>query len=98
MPRRPSADQRIVHHHRDGTVRARGTMRDGELHGDWVWFRLDGTRLRSGSFDSGVQVGEWITYDRRGAVYKITRMEPAAPAQATRGRRTGAPRRASKPG
>ncbi len=31
--------------------------------------------LRSGHFDRGRQVGEWITYDRTGAVYKTTIMK-----------------------
>jgi hypothetical protein len=31
--------------------------------------------LRSGHFDGGRQVGEWITYDRSGAPYKVTQMD-----------------------
>jgi uncharacterized protein YdhG (YjbR/CyaY superfamily) len=50
----------------DGTVRAVGSMRDGELHGAWRWYRRDGTLLRTGSFRRGEQVGEWTTYDRDG--------------------------------
>ena len=64
-----------VEYHKDGTVRARGQTLNGELAGYWEWFRKDGTRLRSGSFESGKQVGEWITYDNTGAVYKVTKMK-----------------------
>jgi antitoxin component YwqK of YwqJK toxin-antitoxin module len=60
--------------HRDGTLWARGQTLDNLPTGYWEWFRKDGTRLRSGHFDAGEQVGEWTTYDRRGAVYKVTRM------------------------
>jgi hypothetical protein len=60
--------------HRDGSLRARGPVVDGHPHGYWEWFRLDGTRLRSGSFDRGRQVGEWTTYDGAGAPYKATAM------------------------
>ena len=36
------------------------------------------TKLRSGHFEDGEQVGEWITYDRDGQKYKVTRMKPEA--------------------
>lgn len=45
--------------------------------GYWEWFCQDGTRLRSGHFDeTGQPVGEWVTYDQRGRVYKVTRIRP----------------------
>jgi len=31
--------------------------------------------MRSGSFDRGVQVGEWTTYDKARKVYKVTKMK-----------------------
>jgi antitoxin component YwqK of YwqJK toxin-antitoxin module len=74
----PTADAGLVEHverHRDGSVRARGQYLDGELHGYWVWFRLDGTAMRSGHFDRGRKVGEWTTYDRAGVAYKVTTMK-----------------------
>ena len=65
-----------VEYFKDGTVRARGQMRDGLLTGYWEWFRKDGVRMRSGYFELGVQVGTWTTYDKQGAVYKVTTMKP----------------------
>ena len=59
-------------HHRDGSLRARGPVVDGQPHGYWEWFRLDGTMLRSGHFDHGRNVGEWTTYDTAGAPYRVT--------------------------
>ncbi|NAZ82928.1 hypothetical protein GTR02_14000 [Kineococcus sp. R8] len=56
----------------DGSVRARGPVVDGLLHGYWQWWRKDGTRLRSGHFERGEPVGEWITYDHAGEVHKVT--------------------------
>jgi antitoxin component YwqK of YwqJK toxin-antitoxin module len=47
-------------------------MKDGRMHGYWEWFRKDGTKMRSGYFDGGKRVGEWITYDKQGARYKTT--------------------------
>jgi antitoxin component YwqK of YwqJK toxin-antitoxin module len=59
--------------HKDGSLRARGQMLGDEMHGYWEWFRLDGTIMRSGSFDRGAQTGVWTTYDRGGAPHKQTR-------------------------
>jgi len=61
-----------VERHRDGSVRARGSVVDGQPHGYWEWFRLDGTLMRSGHFDAGQNVGEWTTYDASGVPYKVT--------------------------
>ena len=61
--------------HRNGSLRARGPVVDGQPHGAWEWFRLDGTWLRSGSFDHGRQTAEWTTYDRSGAPYEVTTVD-----------------------
>ncbi len=47
-------------------------MVEGECEGYWEWFRKDGTKMRSGHFLKGKQVGEWITYGKEGKVYKVT--------------------------
>ncbi|KFF60353.1 hypothetical protein JF66_05290 [Cryobacterium sp. MLB-32] len=62
----------------DGAIKAHGHRVDGELTGYWEWFRQDGSKMRSGHFARGVQVGEWITYDRSGQPHKITQMKPPA--------------------
>ena len=70
-----------VHYHRDGSIWARGQMTsDDVMCGYWEWFRKDGSKMRSGYFEDGEQVGEWTTYDRKGKVVKVTQMKgkPAA--------------------
>lgn len=63
--------------HRDGSLWARGQTLDGEMHGFWQWYRKGGGPImRSGHFERGTQVGEWTTYDKDGAVYKVTVMKP----------------------
>lgn len=62
--------------HRDGSLWAVGQTIDDVPTGYWEWFRKDGTRLRSGHFENGEQVGDWTTYDRTGAPYKTTTMKP----------------------
>lgn len=73
-----------LEHHKGGTLRARGQTVNGLAHGYWEWFRTDGTRMRSGHFDMGVQVGRWTTYDRAGEAYKVTEMKPDASKALTR--------------
>lgn len=65
-----------VIHHKDGSLWAKGQMLDGVFVGYWEWFRKDGTKMRSGTFEGGEQVGEWTTYDKKGKVYKVTQMKP----------------------
>ncbi len=61
----------------NGRVKLRGAHLDGEMHGDWEFFRIDGSLMRSGAFDRGRQVGVWKTWDRAGRVVKETTFEPA---------------------
>ena len=64
-----------IDHYPNGNVRFRGANLDGQMHGPWEFFRLDGSLLRVGSFDAGRQVGIWRTYDRTGAIVKETRFK-----------------------
>ncbi len=56
----------------DGAIQWRGFKLDGEMHGDWEFFRKDGSLMRSGAFDRGRQVGVWRTFDRAGTLVKET--------------------------
>ena len=56
----------------DGRVKAAGRMRNGELHGEWRWFRSDGTLMRTGRLANGDQVGTWTTWNPDGTVAKTT--------------------------
>jgi antitoxin component YwqK of YwqJK toxin-antitoxin module len=67
--------QKHVQYHKNGTVWAKGQMIDGTPTGFWEWFRVDGTIMRSGTFEQGEQVGEWTTSDKNGMVYKVTTMK-----------------------
>jgi antitoxin component YwqK of YwqJK toxin-antitoxin module len=68
----PDEDGVVTSLHADGSLAARGPYVDGEMHGYWEWFRLDGTLKRSGTLDRGQPRGEWVTYDAHGAPYKVT--------------------------
>jgi antitoxin component YwqK of YwqJK toxin-antitoxin module len=61
-----------VDHYPNGNVRFEGANLDGEMHGQWRFFRADGSLMRSGRFERGKQVGRWRTYDRSGRLVKET--------------------------
>jgi antitoxin component YwqK of YwqJK toxin-antitoxin module len=65
-----------IQRHKDGSIWARGQTIDGVPIGYWEWFRKNGVKMRSGTFENGEQAGEWTTYDKNGEVYKVTRMKP----------------------
>ena len=60
-----------IQKHADGSIWAKGEVINGVKEGYWEWFRLDGSKMRSGYFKQDKQVGQWITYDKNGEVYKI---------------------------
>ena len=61
-----------VHYHKDGSIYGKGSLNGSKMHGYWEWFRKSGTKMRSGYFENGEQVGEWITYDQSGKPFKKT--------------------------
>ncbi|MEO3389424.1 hypothetical protein [Mesorhizobium sp. CAU 1741] len=73
-----------IQRHKDGSLWAKGQTVDGIAHGYWEWFRKNGTKLRSGQFDMGEQVGDWTTYDAAGDPYKVTTMKPGRSAGRTK--------------
>jgi antitoxin component YwqK of YwqJK toxin-antitoxin module len=78
MPAKRPRAKVYFHYHKDGSVWAKGKTIDGVLTGYREWFRRDGTKMRSGHFENGEQVGEWTTYDKKGRVYKVTTMKRKA--------------------
>jgi len=66
-------DGYTIKYHANGVTRwSKGKVVNGQSDGYWEWYRLDGTLKRSGHFKLGEVVGEWITYDDKGEVYKVT--------------------------
>ena len=78
MPAKKLTAKEHVHDHKDGSVWARGRTIDGVPTGYWEWFRKDGSKMRSGTFEKGEQAGAWTTYDKKGAIVKVTVMKPKA--------------------
>lgn len=66
-------DGYTIKYHANGvTVWSKGKIVDDKPEGYWEWYRLDGTIKRSGYFDKGEPIDEWITYDSEGKKYKTT--------------------------
>ena len=55
-----------IDHYPNGNVRFHGFHLDGDMHGEWTFYRADGSVMRRGTFDRGRQVGFWRTYARDG--------------------------------
>lgn len=62
----------IKYHANSTTVWSKGKMVNDKPDGYWEWYRPDGIIKRSGNFNMGVPIGEWITYDGEGKKYKTT--------------------------
>lgn len=62
----------IKYHANGKTIWSKGRIIDDQPEGYWEWYRADGTLKRSGHFEKGEPVGEWITYDGKGEKYKTT--------------------------
>lgn len=75
MPGQKIKKEEYIQYHADGSIWAKGAKLGGQLEGYFEWFRKDGSRMRSGYFSKGKQVGEWTTYDKNGRVVKVTRMK-----------------------
>jgi uncharacterized protein YdhG (YjbR/CyaY superfamily) len=56
----------------NGVLKSEGSMRQGEPHGAWKWYRRDGSLMREGEFINGSQVGRWRTFDDTGRLVKET--------------------------
>ena len=79
MPtKKRSRSKSFIKYHNDGTVWAKGQTINDVPTGYWEWFRKTGTKMRSGSFDNGVQMGKWTTYDKDGKIFKVTTIKPKA--------------------
>ncbi len=61
--------------HKNGSIWAKGKMNNETPEGYWQWFRKDGSKMRSGYFKKGKQIGKWTTYDKKGQVYKVTLLD-----------------------
>lgn len=63
---------KVIEYYDNKKVKYTGSMKNGEMHGEWKFYRRDGSIMRSGRFNLGVRRGIWKTYTRDGVVVKET--------------------------
>lgn len=51
---------KATYYHENGEVAQKGSFLNGKLHGDWVMFDLQGTKIASGSYEQGIKTGKWF--------------------------------------
>ena len=68
----PKNNGSFVEYYKNGAIKAIGKYRQKEMHGEWKFFRLDGSLMRSGRFNAGKQTGIWRTFDKSGREVKAT--------------------------
>ncbi len=61
------------HFYANGVLKAKGGVRNGELHGSWTWYRKDGSPMRTGQFKGGAKTGVWRTFDHTETLVTETR-------------------------
>lgn len=60
-----------IEYHKDGTIRAKGTLKDGKRDGYWKWYRKDGSKMKTGYFKEGKRAKEWMKYDNNGKLITL---------------------------
>jgi antitoxin component YwqK of YwqJK toxin-antitoxin module len=65
----------IKYHANGKTIWSKGKMVNDKPDGYWEWYRPNGIIKRSGYFDMGESVGDWITYDNEGKQHKVTKQK-----------------------
>jgi uncharacterized protein YdhG (YjbR/CyaY superfamily) len=48
----------------NGHLKSKGKYKDGLMHGNWEFYRRDGSLMRAGRLDKGEPVGKWETFVR----------------------------------
>lgn len=73
--------KKFTKYHKDGSVWAKGQLKNDVMEGYWEWFRKparpaggDGTKMRSGYFKAGKQTGTWTTYDKTEKIVRETNL------------------------
>ena len=64
-----------IERHRNGTIKAKGHMKAGELEGILGVVQKRRHQNAFGILWEWQQVGEWTTYDGKGKIVKVTKMK-----------------------
>lgn len=56
----------MTHFFNDGTVKAEGPYVQGQMQGEWKFYRKTGQLWQVGNFKSDIKEGSWIRYNKDG--------------------------------
>lgn len=62
---------KATYYYDNGNVRQQGFVKDGKLHGEWISYREDGTKVAIAQYNKGQKVGKWLFYDAEGNVKEV---------------------------
>lgn len=62
---------KATYYYENGQVRQQGYVKDGKLHGQWISYRLDGTKVALAQYASGKKTGKWLFWDENGNVKEV---------------------------
>ena len=51
---------KATYFHDNGEVAQKGYFLNGKLHGEWVMFDQQGTKIATGTYDQGKKTGKWF--------------------------------------
>ena len=66
----PKKNGLFIEYYKNGGIKAKGKYKASKMHGNWEFYRMDGSLMRSGSFINGKQSGLWTTFDAKGKKIK----------------------------
>lgn len=58
----------LTYYFKNGKVKAKGTLVDEKMEGEWLFYRETGQLWQVGHFKNGEKKGEWKRFDRSGKV------------------------------
>ena len=60
----PKKNGEFLEFYDNGHLKSKGKNKDGLMHGQWEFYRRDGSLMRSGKLSKGEPVGNWETFVR----------------------------------
>ena len=60
----PKKNGEYLEFYDNGHLKSKGKYKDGQMHGNWEFYRRDGSLMRSGRLEKGEPVGKWQTFVR----------------------------------
>ena len=58
----------LTYYFRNGQIKARGLSVDGQMQGEWLFYRESGQLWQVGHFKDHRKQGSWLRYSREGVI------------------------------